>query len=85
MKFDWHTIATIIVTVIAVGGVMVALLRGFFMTPKKCTEMQDKCQTSICKKIDDLKNDVKENRNIVSAHYAEIKEALGEINGKLNG
>ena len=85
MKLDWHTLATIIITVIAVGGVMVALLRGFFMTPRKCSEMQDKCQGNICKKIDELKLDVKSNRDIVSAHYAEIKESLGEINGKLNG
>lgn len=85
MKFDWHTIATIIVTVIAVGGVMVALLRGFFMTPKKCTYMQDKCQTNICKKIDELKDDVKENREVVSKHYAEVRGALGRIEGKLNG
>ena len=84
MKFDWHTLATIIITIIAVGGAMVALLRGFFMTPKRCVSMQDKCQTGICRKIDELKQDVKTDRETASLHYAEIKGALGRIEGKLS-
>jgi hypothetical protein len=84
MKIQWHTIGTIIISVIAMGGVMVALLRGFFMTPKKCTEMQHICQASICKKIDELKQDVKENREVVSKHYAEVSGTLGRIEGKLS-
>jgi hypothetical protein len=83
MKLEWHTIGTIIITVIAVGGVMVALLRVFFMTTKKCTEMQHICQAGICKKIDELKKEVKENREVVSKHYAEVSGALGRIEGKL--
>lgn len=84
MKFDWHTIGTIIVTVIAVGGVMVALLRGFFMTPKKCNEVQHMCQGNICKKIDELKIDSKEHEAVANERYAEIKGALGRIEGKLS-
>jgi len=82
MKVNWHDVATIVVTMIALGGVMMAALRGFFVTTKACANTQDKCQASICHKIDELKKDVKENRNIVSTQYAEIKEVLGELKNK---
>jgi hypothetical protein len=84
MKVDWHTIAAVIIAIIAVGGIMISLLRGFFMTPSKCEEMQDKCQGGICKKIDELKLDAKIDRKNANTRYAEIQGALGRIEGKLN-
>jgi hypothetical protein len=87
-EFEWHTIipilGTIILTIIAMGGVMVALLRGFFMTPKRCVEMQHVCQAGVCKKIDELKIQVEKDGIIISNNYAEIKGILGQIKGKLD-
>jgi hypothetical protein len=54
------------------------------MTPKRCETQQYKCQKSICGKIDELKTDAKRDRNNANDHYAEIKGALGRIEGKLN-
>lgn len=85
MKINWQDAATIVVTIIAVGGVMMALLRGFFVTKKNLEQHQILCQATVCSKIDELKTDIKDNRMLVSEHYAEIKEELGLIKGKLNG
>jgi len=63
---------------------MIALMKGFFMTSKACTENQNKCQTGICKKIDGLKDDIEEDRKTIHTNYAEIKGILGEIIGKLD-
>jgi hypothetical protein len=49
------------------------------MTPKRCQDAQEKCQANVCKKIDELKTDAKEDR----LHYFEIKEALARIEVKL--
>ena len=84
MDINWHNIGTIVAVMIAVGGVMIALMKGFFMTSKACTENQDKCQTGICKKIDGLKDDIEEDRKTIHTNYAEIKGILGEIIGKLD-
>lgn len=82
MSVNWHDVATITVTMIALGGVMVALLRGFFQTKKDCELDQDKCQLAVCRKIDELKKDIKDDRVIANEHYIEIKEALAEMRGK---
>jgi len=79
MKINWHDVATIVVTMIALGGVMMAILRGFFVTAKGCSETQNRCQLSICKKIDELKIDLKEDRNVIMG----IKEDVALIKGAL--
>jgi hypothetical protein len=76
---NWHTVATLTIMMIAVGGAIIAILRGFFMTPKRCEEMQHLCQAGVCKKIDELKDDIRRQED----HYAEIKGILGQIKGKL--
>ena len=86
---NWHNVITIIATIattaIALGGVLFALMRGFFVTTTSCNSAQAKCQIGICKKIDELKLEIKEDRKIAGEHYAEIRESLGIITGKLNG
>ena len=88
MSVNWHNVAGIVAAIvtisIAIGGTMLALMRGFFITTKKCEETQGACQQNVCKKIDELKKEVKENRGVVSAHYAEIRGSLGRIEGRLN-
>lgn len=89
IKVNWHIIITmiapVVITMIALGGVMIALMKGFFVTTKRCETAQKGCQIKLCKKIDDLKDDIKEDRKIANTHYAEIKETLGLIKGKLDG
>ena len=80
MKINWHDVATIVVTMIALGGVMMAILRGFFVTAKGCSETQNRCQLSICKKIDELKIDLKENRKTMEI----IKEDVATIKGVIS-
>ena len=82
MVLTWHDMATIIGVMVAVCGIMVALLKGFFITSSVCLKTQAGCKTAVCKKIDELKNDVKENRNVVADHYVEISKLLAGINGK---
>ena len=79
MIINWHDVATIVVTMTALGGVMMAILRGFFVTRKSCEGTQTKCQLSICKKIDELKLDFKEDRKIMEI----IKEDVATIKGAL--
>ena len=79
MKINWHDVATIIATMSVLGGIMMAVLRGFFVTRKSCEDTQTKCQASICKKIDELKTDLKEDRKtmiIMKEDIATIKGAL---------
>jgi hypothetical protein len=83
MGFDWHNVATIAGTMSLIGGVMIALMRRFFVSTEKCAMTQKGCQGEICRKVDELKAEIKEDRKIASDHYAEIKEALGIITGKL--
>jgi len=87
-SINWHNVAGIIAAVvtvtIAIGGIMLALMRGFFMTTKSCQLTQANCQQKVCKKIDELKTEVKENRELVGVHYAEIQGSLGRIEGRLN-
>ena len=77
---NWHdiitTATTVILTGIAIGGVMFAMLKGFFKTVDSCEKEQTKCQANVCKKIDELKEEVKNNRDIVSSHYIEILKEL---------
>ena len=84
---NWHVIATVIAAVVSsiatLGGIMFGLMRGFFRTTRSCIDTQEHCQQNVCKKIDELKKEVKENREIVSIHYAEIKSELGIIKGRL--
>lgn len=84
MKVNWHDIAAIVTTMFVLGGVFMALMRGFFMSKGACEGNQSKCQKAVCKKIDELKEQVSENKQTVSDHYAEIKGLLGEISGKLD-
>lgn len=84
MNIDWHNIAAIATTIVILGGVMVGLMKGFFVTTKNCVDNQDKCQTNICRKLDKLSNEVKEDRELMNTHYAEIKGSLGIIMGKLD-
>ena len=79
MKINWHDVATIVVTMITLGGVMMAILRGFFMSKTSCDYTQSKCQSSICKKIDELKEDLKEDRKAIMI----IKEDIATIKGML--
>ena len=79
MKINWHDVATIVVTMIALGGVMMAILRGFFVTAKSCSDTQTKCQSSICKKIDELKEDLKDDRAVIM----NIREDIVEIKAKI--
>ena len=85
---NWHTVATVVAAVVSsiatLGGIMFALMRGFFKTTRSCIATQEHCQQNVCKKIDELKKEVKDNREIVSQHYAEIKSELGIIKGKLS-
>ena len=80
MKVNWHDVATIFVTMIALGGVMMAILRGFFVTAKGCSETQNRCQLNICKKIDELKIDLKEDRKTMEI----IKEDVATIKGVIS-
>ena len=80
MKVNWHDVATIFVTMIALGGVMMAILRGFFVTAKNCSETQNRCQLNICKKIDELKIDLKEDRKTMEI----IKEDVATIKGVIS-
>ena len=79
MKINWHDVITIVMTMIALGGAMMAALRGFFITRKSCEDTQVKCQASVCKKIDELKEDLKEDRNVIMS----IKEDVALIKGAL--
>ena len=83
MSPDWHTIATIIGTMLALGGVMFAMMRGFFKTTLGCQTTQEKCQQQVCKKIDELKGEVKENKAIVTKHYNELSTTLARIEGRM--
>ena len=86
---NWHqiftVIAAIVTTTIAIGGVMYTLMRGFFKTTAGCLATQTICQQGVCKKIDELKDDIKEDRELANQHYAEIKSELGIIKGRLVG
>jgi len=79
LKINWHDVATIVVTMIALGGVMMAILRGFFISRKSCEYTQNKCQLNICHKIDELKEDLKEDRKVIMI----IKEDIATIKGML--
>ena len=81
---NWHQLGGMLAIVIAVGGVIMAILKGFFVTNKRCDDTQAKCQATLCKKIDEVKDEVSSNRKIVSDHYAEIGKALGRIQGRLD-
>lgn len=84
MNINWNDVATIAGTMAILGGIMIGLLKGFFVTTKACLSSQKECQSNVCKKIDDLQEEIKEDRKIANQHYTEIKEALAEIRGKLN-
>jgi hypothetical protein len=84
MEINWHDVATIVATMSVLGGIMIALLKGFFVTTKGCQENQKTCLSAVCKKIDELKDDIKDDRRIANDHYAEIMNAIGLINGKIN-
>ena len=88
MSTNWHNVAgimaAVVSTVVAIGGVMFAIMRGFFKTTKSCQETQAACQQNVCKKIDELKTEVKEYRETSDTHYAEIQGSLGRIEGRLN-
>ena len=84
MIIDWKNLAAMTTVAVFVGGIMLILLKNFFQTKSGCENTRDRCQERICHKIEELKYDVKENRSLVSNHYAEIKQELGNINGKLN-
>ena len=77
---NWHNIittsATVILTGISIGGIMYAMLKGFFKTVDSCEKEQTKCQANICKKIDQLSLDVKNNKELIVAHYIEILKEL---------
>ena len=79
MKINWHDVATIVATMAVLGGIVIALLKGFFVTAKGCSDTQDRCQLNICKKIDSLKIDLKEDRNVIMG----IKEDVALIKGAL--
>ena len=85
IDIEWHELAAVSVGCIAIGGTVVALLRGFFQTKKGCDMGQQTCQKTICAKLDTLGRVVVDDRKLASDHYAEIKGMLGKINGKLNG
>ena len=80
---DWHNIATITGVMIGLGGAMFAILKGFFQTKKGCEDHQHSCRTEVCRKIEILRQEAKENREIVGDHYVEMHKILGQINGKL--
>jgi hypothetical protein len=42
MKIDWHNIGTAVGVSIAIGGTIVALLRGFFQTKHGCEDTQER-------------------------------------------
>ena len=86
-SINWHIVAVVIAatvsSLVTIGGTMFALMRGFFKTTKSCEETQAVCQQKVCKKIDELKSDVKENRETVTVQYAKIQSELGKITGRL--
>jgi len=79
MKINWHDVATIVATMAVLGGIVIALLKGFFVTTKTCADTQDRCQLNICKKIDELKEDLKEDRKTIIT----MKEDIATIKGAL--
>lgn len=85
---NWHEVATIIAaivaTAIALGGVLITIMKSYFMTRSHCESSQERNRNNICKKIDELKKEMKEDRRTANEHYAEVKEALGIITGKLD-
>lgn len=83
MTFEWQDIVTVIATALLLGGAMVALLRRFFVSTEKCKINHNDYRGKICKKVDDLRAEIKEDRLASNSHYVEIKESLGIITGKL--
>jgi len=79
MKINWHDVATIVATMSVLGGIVIALLKGFFVTRKSCEDTQVKCQANVCKKIDELKEDLKEDRKTIIT----MKEDIATIKGAL--
>ena len=74
---NWHdiitTATTVILTGIAIGGVMFAMLKGFFKTIDSCEKEQTKCQANVCKKIDELKEEVKDSRTLILEILKELR------------
>ncbi len=83
MQINWQEVATIVITMATVGGVMLGILKGFFQTKEGCAKIQDRCSQNVCLKINEVQEQVEENQKTMNAHYAEIKEALGKIKGHL--
>jgi len=83
MNIQWHNIAAIIATMLLLGGVMIAIMKRFFVSTERCAVTHKDHRIDICKKIDELKSEIKEDRKTANTHYAEVKETLGLIQGKL--
>jgi hypothetical protein len=50
-----------------------------------CTESRTECRDSICTKFEEVKELVKENRNIVAVKFDEISQFMGWVKAKLEG
>lgn len=83
MSVQWTTVAAVVTTVSFVGGIMLVLMRRFFVSTEKCEITHKNHAGEISKKIDDLKTEIKEDRVIANNNHAETKETLGLIQGKL--
>jgi uncharacterized membrane-anchored protein YhcB (DUF1043 family) len=79
----WSEVAAIIIAIIAIGGVVVGILKGFFQTKKVCTDKHNCDMKKIDTKLDKLEVQIGKNRDTVSAHYTDLSTALGRIEGQL--
>jgi len=87
MSISWHNIieiiATVVITVVSIGGVMFGILKGFFITGSQCIKHQEKCQLNTCNKIDKMDKRLRETRNTLNDHYVEIKSTLSAIEANI--
>ena len=78
MLEHWQAIATG-----ALVGIFAILSRYLFVMKKDCADHRDKCNQTICGKIDDIKNNASEAKLYAITIDSESRTTLKEINAAI--